>query len=79
MAAQAAMMLFDPIRSGFKNEINYVHQLKSKPGSLARIKDIKDIPGGFAAFGRGFVGIDDSRQPNNNHSRRAPRPRAAAI
>eukprot|EP01051_Picozoa_sp_SAG22_P033808 SAG22_NODE_14999_length_359_cov_4.953846_1_plen_115_part_10 len=23
MAAQAAMMLFDPIRSGFKNEINY--------------------------------------------------------
>eukprot|EP01051_Picozoa_sp_SAG22_P025832 SAG22_NODE_7846_length_702_cov_1.864013_1_plen_171_part_00 len=27
-------------RSGFKNEINYVHQLKSKPGSLARIKDI---------------------------------------
>eukprot|EP01051_Picozoa_sp_SAG22_P029486 SAG22_NODE_10954_length_507_cov_4.742647_1_plen_38_part_10 len=38
MAASAAMMLIDPIRSGFKNELNYVHQLKSKPGSLARIK-----------------------------------------
>ena len=67
MAAAAAMMLIDPIRSGFKNELNYVHQLKSKPGPLARIKD---IPGGVAAFGRGFVGIDDSRQPNNNHSTR---------
>eukprot|EP01051_Picozoa_sp_SAG22_P032151 SAG22_NODE_13411_length_407_cov_4.392857_1_plen_38_part_10 len=38
MAAAATMMLIDPIRSGFKNELNYVHQLKSKPGSLARIK-----------------------------------------
>ena len=56
MAAQLATMLFDPIREGFKNEINYTSQLKSKPGSLARIKD---IPGGVAAFGRGFVGIDD--------------------
>ena len=52
MATAAAMMLFDPIRSGFKNEINYVHHLKSKPMTLDRLKN---LPSALGAFGRGFV------------------------
>eukprot|EP01051_Picozoa_sp_SAG22_P002369 SAG22_NODE_104_length_20159_cov_5.877517_8_plen_68_part_00 len=39
-------------------------------GGVRSLARVKDIPGGVAAFGRGFVGIDDSRQPNNNHSTR---------
>ena len=67
MALAVASMLFDPIRSGIKNEIEVMSQSKTKPFTLDRLKE---VPKGFAAFGRGFVGIDDSRQPNNHESTR---------
>ena len=62
-----ASMLFDPIRSGLKNEIEVMSHSKTKPFTLARLGE---VPKGFAAFGRGFVGIDDSRQPNNHECTR---------
>ena len=67
MAMAVASMLFDPIRSGIKNEIEVMSHSKTKPLTMARMKE---IPKGFAAFGRGFVGIDDSRKPNNHESTR---------
>ena len=67
MASAVALALLDPVIKGFRSELKYTGTLKSKPGSFERIKD---IPGGFAAFGRGFVGADkdDERSPNNNVS-----------
>ena len=61
MATALAMSLIDPNISGFGAELDHVHQLKSKPMSLARLKD---MPGAIAAFGKGFIG----RAPNNNVS-----------
>eukprot|EP01051_Picozoa_sp_SAG22_P010409 SAG22_NODE_937_length_6418_cov_124.858680_1_plen_52_part_10 len=52
------MALIDPIMSGFNAELDHVHKLKSKPMTLDRVKD---MPGAFAAFGKGFIG----RAPNN--------------
>ena len=51
------------IRAGLKNEIEVMSHSKTKPLTLARLGE---VPKGFAAFGRGFVGIDDSRQLNNH-------------
>ena len=61
MATTLAMALIDPIMSGFNAELDHVHKLKSKPMTLDRVKD---MPGAFAAFGKGFIG----RAPNNNVS-----------
>eukprot|EP01051_Picozoa_sp_SAG22_P003885 SAG22_NODE_197_length_15520_cov_116.311264_7_plen_70_part_00 len=61
MASILASALIDPIISGFGAELDYTHKLKSKPMTLDRVKD---MPGAFAAFGKGFIG----RAPNNNVS-----------
>ena len=67
MAMAVASMLFDPIRAGFKNEIEVVSHSKTIPFTLARLGE---VPKGFAAFERGSVGIDDSRRPNSHESTR---------
>ena len=70
MAMAVASMLFDPIRApGLKNEIEVMSHSKTKPFTLARLGE---VPKGFAAFGRGFVGIDDSRQPSHESIRGVP-------
>eukprot|EP01051_Picozoa_sp_SAG22_P031732 SAG22_NODE_13008_length_421_cov_87.947205_1_plen_49_part_10 len=49
MASILASALIDPIIKGFGAELDYTHQLKSKPMTLDRVKD---MPGAFAAFGK---------------------------
>eukprot|EP01051_Picozoa_sp_SAG22_P011436 SAG22_NODE_1099_length_5564_cov_27.088564_6_plen_70_part_00 len=61
MASMLAMSMVEPLIRGFGAELDHVHKLKSKPLSLARLKD---MPGAFAAFGKGFI----DRAPNNNVS-----------
>ena len=68
MAGKVAAMLFEPMRAGLKNEVEWFHHnSKTKPGTLARLGETGE---GLAAFGRGFIGMSDdySRQPNNNVS-----------
>ena len=61
MATALASMLFDPVMKGLGETLDYSRHLKSEPMTLDRVKD---IPGGFAAFGAGFIG----RHANNNVS-----------
>ena len=61
MATALAAMLFDPVMKGFKNEMTAMGNDREK-------NPLKRVGHGFASFGRGFVGIDDT--PTNHTSNR---------
>ena len=47
MAGKVAAMLFEPMRAGLKNEVEWFHHnSKTKPGTLARLGET-----GFTSFG----------------------------